>query len=88
MNSVRAASVEWIALSVEHHLPREPEPLTLAEELLTIAEACDVPVEQVREWIRTQAGKPEIRLRDFAHWAQAWQHARRVEREKETGEPC
>ena len=83
MTTVREASRTWISLAVQEWLPREPQPDQLAEQLLLIAEGFDVPVEQVRAWIRTQAGKPEIRLRDFARWAQAWQEARRLEARKE-----
>lgn len=75
---LRAASIEWLSLTIQREKPGEPQPRQLAEELHQIAYDQDVPIEDVVKWIAHHEG--EISTRQFAYWAVAYDTVRQMQR--------
>jgi len=69
MSSVREASIEWVSLAIQKEDPNEAQPRQLAEQFIEIAEAEDVPIEDLVRWIHAHHDRTYLSPREFAHWA-------------------
>lgn len=70
MAAVREASIEWVSLAIQKEDPSERDPRQLAEQLVEIAEARDVPIERLVQWVHMQHNSGYISPREFAGMVQ------------------
>ena len=83
MESVREASIEWVSLKLQEARPREPSPRKRAEQLVTVAEEFEIPVEDLRKWIEQQPPYRPVTAEEFGFWAKGYDAVRAMERREE-----